>query len=65
MEIAYFGAMALLIVIEIINYKERKELYNRIMARDLADYQANSGKIAARPTTNMIRKSMEQHQNDV
>lgn len=33
--------MVLIVFLEIIHFKERKDLYNRIMAKDLTEYSAH------------------------
>lgn len=41
MEIAVIALVVICLVQSIIHYKERRDLYSRIMARDLGDYTAS------------------------
>jgi hypothetical protein len=38
-----FAFVIIIVLQEFIHYKERKDLYNRIMARDLPEYKAADG----------------------
>lgn len=34
------GLILIIVINEIVHYRERRDLYNRIMSKDLADYSA-------------------------
>jgi len=50
--------LAVIILQIIFHARERRELYNRIMAHDLRDYVANQGREPPK-SRNFIRKSLE------
>lgn len=49
----------LIIVLEGIHHQERRDLYNRLMAKDLTDYKANEDKTVT-AGRNGIKKRLEQ-----
>lgn len=44
---------------EIMHYLERKDLYNRIMAKNLSDYSQSIDKKAPKAVKNLIKKGLE------
>lgn len=52
----------IIILQQITHSKERKDLYNRLMARDLTEYRQEPIKI--KPVKNIIRKNMQRKTND-
>lgn len=63
----YFIILALIGVIvfqELRHGKERKDLYNRIMARDLTEYQRDIDK-TPRVARNIIRKNLAKQHNQL
>jgi hypothetical protein len=52
--------IAIIIVQEIIHKQERKDLYNRIMARDLPEYKAD-GK--TRTVPNLLKRNLEKNKD--
>jgi hypothetical protein len=63
--IAVLGA--LLAIQEFCHYRERKDLYNRLMAKDLADYNliANSKNKPPPRSRNVIRAGLERYYNSM
>ena len=54
--------LAVIILQTIVHSRERRDLYDRIMAHDLRDYVANQGREIPR-SRNFIRKSIEKAYN--
>jgi hypothetical protein len=50
-------------VMEASHYRERKELYNRIMASDLNDYKQNEGKVKVNKCKNIIERNYQNFVN--
>jgi len=40
MEFLVIGLICVVVVLEILHYRERKDLYNRIMSRDIKEYKS-------------------------
>jgi len=57
-DIIIFILLAILVLQAILHARERKDLYNRLMARDLRDYVANQSREPPK-SRNFVRKGIE------
>lgn len=46
----------LIIILEFIHHRERRDLYNRLMAKDLTDYKANENGVVPKGRNGIKRK---------
>lgn len=60
-----FVLLAMLVVSEYFHRLERQELYSRLMARDLTEYQAGQGGGYRPVPRNFVRKGMERSNNEM
>ncbi len=62
-----FLSIVFFIIREIMHFKERQDLYNRIMARDLTEYSSNTknqGQIKSK-CRNYLLKGLERFSNEL